>query len=147
MGTRTGRGAEISSFLRSHPQLQLGGVKKFTVERRHHLEVLGIHAVAPAGVNPIGGGVEFAVVRGPHGSIPVRILCPSSAERERKRGEAGGVVYFHGGGDTVGSVDEFENGLRLVAEELVCLVCMLCPLIIGWSTISIATMMINQMRP
>lgn len=27
------------------------------------------------------------------------------------------MIYFHGGGYTVGSVDEFENGLRIVAEE------------------------------
>lgn len=27
-----------------------------------------------------------------------------------------GLIYFHGGGYTVGSVDEFENGLRNLAE-------------------------------
>ncbi|KAJ5783331.1 uncharacterized protein N7518_009008 [Penicillium psychrosexuale] len=27
------------------------------------------------------------------------------------------LVYMHGGGYTVGSVDEFENGLRILAEE------------------------------
>ena len=27
------------------------------------------------------------------------------------------MIYFHGGGYTVGTVDEFENGCRLLAEE------------------------------
>lgn len=30
------------------------------------------------------------------------------------------MIYFHGGGYTVGTVDEFENGLRIVAEESRC---------------------------
>jgi acetyl esterase/lipase len=30
------------------------------------------------------------------------------------------LIYFHGGGYTVGSVDEFENALRLVAEQSGC---------------------------
>ena len=34
----------------------------------------------------------------------------------RKSNTAGGLIYFHGGGYTVGSIDEFENGLRLLAE-------------------------------
>jgi acetyl esterase/lipase len=34
--------------------------------------------------------------------------------------EAGALIYFHGGGYSVGSVEEFENGLRIVAEEPGC---------------------------
>jgi acetyl esterase/lipase len=53
-------------------------------------------------------------VRGPHGTIPVGVLYPKGGKAE---GENGAWVCFHGGGYTVGSVDEFENGLRQVAEE------------------------------
>ncbi|KXX76203.1 putative sterigmatocystin biosynthesis lipase/esterase stcI [Madurella mycetomatis] len=48
--------------------------------------------------------------------IPTQVLCPSSGEARRSRGESGALVYFHDGGYSVGSVDEFENGLKLVAE-------------------------------
>ena len=30
---------------------------------------------------------------------------------------AAALIYFHGGGYTVGSIDEFENGLRVIAER------------------------------
>lgn len=30
------------------------------------------------------------------------------------------MICFHGGGYTIGTVDEFENGLRIVAEESGC---------------------------
>jgi acetyl esterase/lipase len=52
------------------------------------------------------------------------VFYPASGEDERKNGEAGALIYFHGGGYTVGSVDEFENGLRLLAEEAGVLVSM-----------------------
>jgi acetyl esterase/lipase len=44
------------------------------------------------------------------------VLYPKSGEERRKYGDAGALIYFHGGGYTVGTVDEFENGLRIVAE-------------------------------
>lgn len=49
--------------------------------------------------------------------IPIQVLHPKSGVSAKKNGEAGALIYFHDGGYTVGSVDEFENGLRLVAEE------------------------------
>lgn len=58
--------------------------------------------------------VEFTGIRGPHGGIPIRVIYPSSAPKGSK--DAAALIYFHGGGYTVGSVDEFENGLRLLAE-------------------------------
>jgi acetyl esterase/lipase len=60
--------------------------------------------------------VELTAVRGPHGTIPVRVLNPKSGADEKKNGHVGAFMYFHGGGCTVGSVDEFENGWRLRAE-------------------------------
>jgi acetyl esterase/lipase len=105
--------------LANHPELELGGVKGFAVERRHHMEVFALHRLPESRVNPIAD-VEFTAIRGPHGTIPIRILYPSSGEPWRNSGNAGALVYFHGGGYSTGSVDEFENGLRLVAEQSGC---------------------------
>jgi acetyl esterase/lipase len=67
------------------------------------------------------GEVEFEGVRGPHGTIPIRLFYPRAVIGEG-RGRTGkqiaALVYMHGGGYTVGSVDEFENRLRLIAEAV-----------------------------
>jgi Esterase/lipase len=109
----------IADFLANHPALELGGEKGFCVERRQHMEVFALHKIPQSKVNPIGE-VEFTAIRGPHGTIPFRVLYPRSGEGRRQKGDAGALVYFHGGGYSVGTVDEFENGLRLVAEESGC---------------------------
>jgi acetyl esterase/lipase len=77
---------------------------------------LGYYSIPADKQHPIVE-VEFTALRGPHGTIPIRVLYWKSGEDKRKRGQAGALIYFHGGRYTVGSVDEFENGLRLVAEE------------------------------
>nr|CDP24865.1 Putative protein of unknown function [Podospora anserina S mat+] len=119
IGTRSRRpNGALEDFLDNNPDLELGGSKGFITERAHHQKIFGIHNLKK-GVNVIGS-VEFTAIRGPHGTIPIRILYPESAEDWRDRGEAGALIYCHGGGYTVGSVDEFENGLRLVAERSGC---------------------------
>jgi hypothetical protein len=115
-GTRSTLVPSIKQFLKENDTLHLGGDEDFHGERRKHLEVFGIHSIPKDKQHPIGE-VEFTAVRGPHGTIPVRVLHPKSGEEKRKKGEAGALIYFHGGGYTVGTVDEFENGLRQVAEE------------------------------
>lgn len=115
-GHRTTLHPEIQSFLHDNPTLHLGGEGSFHDERRHHLEVFGIHMLSAKQTHPIGD-VEFTAIRGPHGTIPIRVLYPKSGEEKRKEGKASALIYFHGGGYTVGSVDEFKNGLRLLAEE------------------------------
>lgn len=112
--SRTSLSPEIQKFLADNPSLHLGGEGDFHAERRHHLEVFGIHAIPQTSIHPIGE-VEFTAIRGPHGTIPIRVLYPRSAPRDGNNNAA--LIYFHGGGYTVGSVDEFENGLRLLAEE------------------------------
>ncbi|KAL0471310.1 alpha/beta hydrolase [Neurospora intermedia] len=109
----------IRDFLSTHPLLELGGQEHFSVERRRHQDVFGLHALPKDKIHPIDD-VEFTAIRGPHGTIPVRVLYPTSGKDNRNKGKAGALIYFHGGGYTVGSVDEFENGLRLVAEESGC---------------------------
>lgn len=120
VGTRAHRvNGALADFFANNPHLELGGVSGFTAERRNHMEVFALHRIHENKVNPIGQ-VEFTAIRGPHGTIPIRVLYPSSGEARRRRNKAGAIIYFHGGGYSVGSVDEFENGLRLVAEEAEC---------------------------
>lgn len=120
VGTRSHRvNGAVADFFANHPDLELGGVKGFAVERRTHMDIFSLHKIHETRINPIGE-VEFTAIRGPHGTIPIRVLYPASGETRRVRGEAGALVYFHGGGYSVGSVDEFENGLRLIAEESGC---------------------------
>ncbi|KAK4158979.1 Alpha/Beta hydrolase protein [Cladorrhinum sp. PSN259] len=119
-GTRAHRAnGAIVDFLYNHPTLKLGGDTGFISERSGHQSIFGIHKIPKGRVYPIHE-VEFTAIRGPHGTIPIRVLYPESGEDWRKRGEAAGLIYFHGGGYTIGSVDEFENGLRLVAEQSGC---------------------------
>ncbi|KAI5282790.1 hypothetical protein KEM52_003597, partial [Ascosphaera acerosa] len=105
----------LESFLHAQPDLRLGRAD-FVVERGHHARALGVQAVPAAQQAPIGE-IEFTAIRGPAGTIPIRVLYPRSGQGRRGRGAAAALVYFHGGGWTVGSVDEFENGLRILAEE------------------------------
>lgn len=117
--------SSLAEFLRTNPDLHLGGEADFHQERRHHLEVLGFHALPEDKKAPIGR-VEFEGLRGPHGTIPIRLFYPKEitdkGHNEDKKEAA--LVYMHGGGYTVGSVDEFENGLRLVAEAAGVIVCL-----------------------
>lgn len=109
-GTRTTLAPSLQTFLKDNPELHLGGDVDFHRERQHHTQIFGFHALPKDKQAPIGK-VVWEGVRGPHGSVPIRLFYPTSA-----RGRPAALVYMHGGGYTVGSVDEFENGLRLIAE-------------------------------
>ncbi|KAI0975472.1 Alpha/Beta hydrolase protein [Xylaria arbuscula] len=113
-GPRTTLSSSVKSFIEENQTLHLGGNSDFYHECRDHLEVFGFHALPENKRVPIGD-VRFHAVRGRHGSIPVRLFSPKSY-KERTGSKLPALIYFHGGGDTVGSVDEFENGLRLLAE-------------------------------
>ncbi|OTB02001.1 hypothetical protein M426DRAFT_265333 [Hypoxylon sp. CI-4A] len=92
--------------------LRLGGHENFHTERRRHLEVFGLHNL-PEEKQAAIGRVHFDGVRGRHGTTAVRLFYPRSFDSSSK---LPALIYFHGGGYTVGSVDEFENGLRLLTE-------------------------------
>ncbi|KAJ4256212.1 hypothetical protein NW762_009290 [Fusarium torreyae] len=49
--------------------------------------------------------------------MSIRLFYPESGKAQREQGQSSAFIYFRGGGYTVGSVDEFENGLGIVAEE------------------------------
>ncbi|KAI0891426.1 Alpha/Beta hydrolase protein [Annulohypoxylon nitens] len=119
IGTRSILVPSIEKFLDEHPNLHLGG-KDFHAERRHHLEIFGFHNLPKHAQAPIGH-IHFDGVRGRYGTIPVRLFYPQSYGNSSNGDDKGekkfpALIYFHGGGYTVGTVDEFENGLRLLAE-------------------------------
>jgi acetyl esterase/lipase len=116
VGTRTNLDSELKTFLSENTELRLGGSGDFHDERSHHTKIFGFHSLPSSKQAPIHD-VEFTAIRGPHGTIPIRVFYPKSGEEKRNAGDAAALIYFHGGGYTVGTVDEFENGLRIVAEE------------------------------
>ncbi len=106
---------EVSSFLKSNPQLCLGG-GNLLQERRIHAEVLGF-TNQPESLQSRIGHVEFTGIRGPQGIINLRVLYPTTPLQDPKSGLVPALIYFHGGGYTVGSGDEFENGCCILAEK------------------------------
>ena len=75
-------------------------------------QVIGEHdAFIDPDLPPIGR-IEHMGVKGPHGTIPTRCYHPS------KPGPAQGaaLVYLHGGGFVVGSLDQFETAMCRLAE-------------------------------
>jgi len=119
VGTRTTIEPQLKAFQDKNSSLRLGGDAEFTQERSHHTKVFAFHNLEKSKQAPIGD-IEFTAIRGPHGTIPIRVFFPKSGESARKDSSAGALIYFHGGGYTVGTVDEFENGLRILAENSEC---------------------------
>ncbi|CAF9935591.1 Carboxylesterase [Imshaugia aleurites] len=105
--------SQIQDFLSQYPTLHLGGNGLLTKERRHDAKVFGVHS-SKLELQASIGDVEFTTYRGPHGTILIKILYQNSGAEERKKGY------------TVGTVDEFENWLRIVAEESGCQACFPC---------------------
>ncbi|NEB93959.1 alpha/beta hydrolase [Streptomyces bauhiniae] len=101
-----GRGTldpELAAWLPTGPVL---GADESVAEARRSHHVLGEFPL------PAIGSVEHLVLDGPHGSLPVRVHTPS----EPAGSPCGALVYIHGGGFTVGTLDEFELPMRILAE-------------------------------
>ena len=94
---------EIAEWLKTGPVL--GAHKPIHVQRREH------DAFIDKNPPPVGN-VEFLGIAGPHGTIPVRVYHPSTPEP----GQQGALVYLHGGGFVVGSLDQFETAMRRICE-------------------------------
>ncbi|KAI0331114.1 hypothetical protein GY45DRAFT_1322820 [Cubamyces sp. BRFM 1775] len=123
VGHRTKLAPSVKRLLSEGPtaQLHLGGVEAYSEERRHHTEILGWHHLSEdAKAKAPIGDVEFTAVRTKHGTISVRVFYPASGKQRKEKVEAGALVYMHGGGYTVGCVDDFEHGLRVLAESSGC---------------------------
>lgn len=93
-GSRTTLASSMQDFLARHSDLHLGGAEDFHHERNHHLAVLGFHNLPEQLRAPIGT-VEFTAVRGPHGTIPVRVFYPASLAGKQGNGAAA-LAYMHG---------------------------------------------------
>ncbi len=94
---------EIKEWLKECPKL--GAHESIEAARRAH------YALVPKNPPPIGR-VENIAVAGELGTTPVRIYHPKA---EEPQGPA--LIYLHGGGWTVGAVDQFEGAMRIFAEE------------------------------
>ncbi len=67
------------------------------------------------GAGPEVGSVEDITVPSPDGSIPARVYSPEGDP-------AGTVLYIHGGGWVVGSLDSFDPFCRFLTKESGCVV-------------------------
>ncbi|KAI9740902.1 MAG: hypothetical protein M1818_004508 [Claussenomyces sp. TS43310] len=114
-GHRTVLDPEVGAFLKANPALHLGGTGDFHAERSHHTQVFGFHAL-PTSQQASIHSVEHTAIQGPHGTIPIRIFHPKSGLQAAHDNRAAALIYFHGGSYTVGTIDDFENGLRILAE-------------------------------
>ena len=85
-------------------------VHQLSVEQARHTVETG----APALFGPLDpvASVENRVVSGPLGGIPIRISTPVEARRPLPA-----VVYFHGGGWVVGSLDTHDGICRALARR------------------------------
>jgi len=76
---------------------------------------LGAMLAARMGPAPEMARVEEHSIAGPDGAVPVRVLVPLEPAR-------GVIVYYHGGGWVLGSIDESETMARKLAERTSCAV-------------------------
>lgn len=94
---------EIKEWLKTGPVL--GSHKPIYVQRREHDAFIDKVKI------PIGK-IEELALEGPHGTIPIRVYHPI-----RPGMAAGGaLVYLHGGGFIVGSLDQFDTAMRRLAN-------------------------------
>ena len=79
--------------------------------RAYASRMLGVFEPAP---RPMAQVID-AHAPGPDGPVPVRIYRPHGASPAL-------IVYFHGGGGVIGSVDDLDPFVRLLADETRCVV-------------------------
>ena len=94
---------EIAAWLRTGPVL--GAHKPIHVQRREH------DAFIDANPPPVGR-VEHLGLQGPHGTVMVRVYHPSKPACMPNAA----LIYLHGGGFVVGSLDQFETAMRRLCE-------------------------------
>ncbi len=102
--TSSSKDPEIAEWLKTGPVL--GAHKPIHVQRREH------DAFIDKDPPPIGR-IEHLGLGGPHGTIPVRVYHPS----EPGPATGAALIYLHGGGFIVGSLDQFETAMRRLCER------------------------------
>jgi acetyl esterase len=96
-------------------QLATAGGKPLHEGTPEEARALGKAFAELAGPAPAMARADDHDVPVPGGVIPVRVLVPTQVAR-------GVIVYFHGGGWVIGSVDEFDTMARKLAERTSCAV-------------------------
>jgi len=102
------------------PQLVklLEAMKALGLKPMHVMSPVDARAQMEAGVKarnvpPIElGSIEERSVPGPGGDIPVRIYRPQDAD-----GPLGALVYYHGGGHVIGSMDTHDYAARAMCRD------------------------------
>src|ERR1700677_4980063 len=70
----------------------------------------------PAGGDPVPvASVQNRLIPGPNGEIPIRIYTPEGS------GPFGALVYFHGGGWVLGSLDMTDQPCRMITKASGCI--------------------------
>ena len=96
----------IAEWLKTGPVL--GGPEPIHKQRRAH------DAFIDAEPPPIGL-VEHLGLKGPHGTVIVRVFHPARP-RDGEETALPALVYMHGGGFVVGSLDQFDTAMRRFCE-------------------------------
>lgn len=96
-------------------QMAAAGGKPLHESTPEEARALGAQFAALAGPAPEMARVEEHRVARPDGVVPVRVLVPLQPVR-------GVIVYYHGGGWVLGSIDEFDTLARKLAERTSCAV-------------------------
>ncbi|MEX2229207.1 MAG: alpha/beta hydrolase [Dehalococcoidia bacterium] len=94
-------------------QMAAAGGKPLHESTPEEARALGGMLAALAGPAPKMARVENHAVKVPGGELPVRVLVPIEPPR-------GVIVYYHGGGWVLGTIDEFDTMARKLAERTSC---------------------------
>jgi acetyl esterase len=96
-------------------QLAAAGGKPLHESTPEEARALGAALAELAGPAPEMARVEEHVIEVPDGVVPVRVLVPLEPAR-------GVIVYYHGGGWVLGTIDEYDTMARKLAERTSCAV-------------------------
>ena len=91
-------------------QMAAAGGKPLHESTPDEARALGKAFADMAGPAPVMARAEDHEIAVPGGSIPVRVLVPP-------QGAHGVIVYYHGGGWVIGTIDEYETLARKLAER------------------------------
>ncbi len=100
---RSNKDPEIAEWLKTGPVL--GAHKPIHIQRREGDAFIDKE-------KPLIGRIEHLGIDGPHGTIPVRVYYPSTPGPA----EGAALIFLHGGGFIVGSLDQFDTAMRRFAE-------------------------------
>jgi acetyl esterase len=101
---------EVAEFLEAVKKLGLKPVAALSPDAAREQMEAGVRARNLPEV-PVGS-VDNRTIPGPAGEIPVRVYRPDGAD-----GRRGALVYFHGGGHVIGSLDTHDSVARAMCRN------------------------------